>query len=170
MIPSGRGAPNQISGLHRLAEECGLRGKTMVEIGSYRGESTAIFALYASRIFAVDPWKNGFDSADPICAFVEQAEKEFDLVASSFPNIVKKKMTSMEFAAIAEPVHLVYIDGRHQYDSVVEDCSTWGGKVLPGGFLAGHDWQHEPVALAVLDTMGRPPDEIFEDDSWMYRM
>ena len=34
----------------------------------------------------------------------------------------------------------VYIDARHDYESVLEDLNAWFHKVKPGGILAGHDY------------------------------
>lgn len=34
----------------------------------------------------------------------------------------------------------VYLDARHDYESVVEDLEAWFDKVRPGGILAGHDY------------------------------
>jgi hypothetical protein len=34
----------------------------------------------------------------------------------------------------------VYIDARHDYESVKEDLHAWFDKVRPGGILAGHDY------------------------------
>jgi len=34
----------------------------------------------------------------------------------------------------------VYIDARHDYDGVLEDCEAWFPKLRVGGLLAGHDF------------------------------
>jgi len=34
----------------------------------------------------------------------------------------------------------VYVDGCHQYESVLQDMSIWWPKIRPGGILAGHDY------------------------------
>jgi hypothetical protein len=52
------------------------------------------------------------------------------------------RMTSVEAAANV-PDHsfdFVYIDARHDYESVKEDLEAWCSKVRPGGILAGHDY------------------------------
>ncbi|CAL1154174.1 unnamed protein product, partial [Cladocopium goreaui] len=35
---------------------------------------------------------------------------------------------------------LVFIDGDHRYQTVVDDLRLWSPKVAPGGCLAGHDF------------------------------
>ena len=34
----------------------------------------------------------------------------------------------------------VYIDARHDYESVLEDLDAWCPKMKPGGIIAGHDY------------------------------
>jgi hypothetical protein len=34
----------------------------------------------------------------------------------------------------------VYIDGRHEFDFVIQDIIGWSAKVRPGGIVAGHDY------------------------------
>jgi FkbM family methyltransferase len=51
-------------------------------------------------------------------------------------------MTSLEASPLI-PHHsldFVYIDARHDYDSVMEDLEAWFEKVRPGGVIAGHDY------------------------------
>ena len=51
-------------------------------------------------------------------------------------------MTSVEAAARVSDhsFDFVYIDARHDYESVKEDLEAWSAKVRPGGILAGHDY------------------------------
>jgi hypothetical protein len=52
------------------------------------------------------------------------------------------RLTSVE-ASRRVPHHsldFVYIDARHDYDSVREDLACWFDKVRPGGVIAGHDY------------------------------
>lgn len=39
-----------------------------------------------------------------------------------------------------ESLDLVYIDGNHEFDFVMEDIITWSRKVRPGGVVSGHDY------------------------------
>jgi hypothetical protein len=52
------------------------------------------------------------------------------------------RATSTEAAARVEAGSLdfVYLDARHDYESVKEDLEHWFDKVRPGGILAGHDY------------------------------
>lgn len=52
------------------------------------------------------------------------------------------RLTSVEAAAKVPDGSLdfVYIDARHDYESVKEDLEAWFPKVRPGGIFAGHDY------------------------------
>jgi hypothetical protein len=48
--------------------------------------------------------------------------------------------SSFEIAQrVRSPVTWVFVDGCHCYDCVAKDISSWGEKVVPGGFLLAHD-------------------------------
>ena len=52
------------------------------------------------------------------------------------------RLTSVEGAKQVPDGSLdfVYIDARHDYESVLEDLNAWFSKVKPGGIFAGHDY------------------------------
>lgn len=45
----------------------------------------------------------------------------------------------------------IYIDGGHEYETVLRDCIAWWPKLKEGGVFAGHDWWKESVKKAVLE-------------------
>jgi hypothetical protein len=150
----------------------------MVEIGSYAGESTVMFANVARRIDAVDPWQCDFDPNDP-CAHAAYSDVElaFTACTAMYPHIVKHKATS------AEAVHhfangsldFVYIDGLHTYEGVREDIALWLPKIRPGGCIGGHDYRVYGICAAWTKGVSRAVDEalgtptlIFPDASWVW--
>lgn len=153
-------------------------GMVMVEIGSYAGESTAIFASKASRIYAVDPWQDNWGSANPaVRSFpMSEVEKAFDERMSAFGDkIIKLKMTS-EMAALRIPdrsIDMAYLDGCHFKEAVKLDAAIWLYKIKPGGFIGGHDYNDEvwgkEVRPAVDETLGTPW-RIFADGSWLVKL
>jgi hypothetical protein len=147
----------------------------MVEIGSYQGASSEIFAknLPVSKITCVDPWVNGYDDNDGSSWKnpMDEVESQFDKRMSNFKNVTKMKMTSQEAVKEFEDNSLdfVYIDGLHTYDGVKNDITWWKSKIKEGGFLAGHDWGHRRypgVKKAVLELLGEP-NKLFKDTSWL---
>lgn len=155
--------------------------RRMIEIGSYRGESTRIFHrhFWSSLIICIDPWRPGkrFCNPEMDCG-MGQAERDFDLACEHMGSmIVKLKMTSAEAAmckairAMA-PFDLVYIDGDHSLAGVDLDILEW----LPMTRFAigGHDFgrpesRYEGVTKAVEGRLGEP-DRVFEDTSWLKKI
>jgi hypothetical protein len=75
-----RSYPQQKKDLEILLSQINRENLTLVEIGSYMGESMDIFAQSNkfSKIFCVDPWTNGYDDGDASSFDCEYAEKHFD--------------------------------------------------------------------------------------------
>jgi predicted O-methyltransferase YrrM len=120
--------------LYDLAKRCTGRG-VIVEIGSWKGKSTICLGLGSragahTRIFAIDPhadyrfgdFKTNVDRAGitdlvtPIASLSQPAADAFE-----------------------EPVELLFVDGSHEYDLVLEDFEKWVPKVVDGGWVAFHD-------------------------------
>lgn len=140
---------------------------TILEIGSYLGDSTVIFAKYFKHVISVDPYlddlfdkKLRFDTAANI-------EQKFKKRIKDLP-ITKVKMKSLDYAKMNKDIiDIVYIDGKHNYKSVKNDIKAW----LPHCryFISGHDyWKSKfpGVILAVNETIGKP-DKTFCDFSWI---
>jgi SAM-dependent methyltransferase len=176
-----------ISGLEDFCRALVTPRTVLVELGCFGGESTAIFARSAGKVFAVDPWDDDYRSsiaagcADPwILDYLEQTpvppmgeiEALFDARTAPFANVVKHKETAeaalRRFADSS--VDLVYIDSIHTYEAVCRQIDQWRPKVRPGGFLAGHDFDPvgwPGVVRAVEEKLGTPP-HLFEDTSWAH--
>jgi hypothetical protein len=100
------------------------------------------------ELISIDPWL----SADPD-EYVDRSNVSQDRFDEFHEETRKRlagygarstiwRLTSVE-AAAKVPDHsldFVYIDARHDYDSVKEDVEAWCSKVRPGGIMAGHDY------------------------------
>lgn len=137
---------------------------TMVEVGSYAGESAATFAKSGkfAAIHCVDIWRD-----------ILAAEQKFDAVAASFPIIHKHKGLSVsvanEFAN--ESVDFVYVDAKHDYADVRADIVAWLPKIKKTGFMGGHDFtlSFTGVIRAVRELF-KQPITVFQDDSWLVKL
>jgi len=148
---------------------------TMLEIGSFVGNSTLIFLQYFNKIYCVDPWSEEIDK-DGIYEKFGQSniEKQFDETVY-FPNrnrITKIKDLSENVVSnySDEAFDFVYIDGDHSYEGVLNDIERWFPKVKKGGFIGGHDYNNPPhpgVQKAVDDFFHRSADQVFKDTSWI---
>jgi predicted O-methyltransferase YrrM len=120
--------------LYELARSCTGRG-VIVEIGSWKGKSTICLGLGSKAgesvpIYAIDPhadyrfgdFKTNIDRAGiselvtPIPSLSQPAADDFH-----------------------EAIELLFVDGSHEYDLVLEDFEKWVPKVIEGGWVAFHD-------------------------------
>jgi predicted O-methyltransferase YrrM len=135
----------------RMAKELGPKAE-VVEVGVYQGRSLLFLAerlvvegKLDARIFAVDPhdWEDGHRDA-----------RAFYTNWLTFGDHVMKMVRPLRFTSDVsaafgdESLDLVFIDGEHDYGSVMADVSAWLPTVKMGGILAGHDYGH-PECLGV---------------------
>lgn len=127
--------------LFDLARACTGKG-AIVEIGSWKGKSTVCLGLGSKAgksvpVYAIDPhadyrfgdFKTNVERAGiaelvrPIASLSQPAAADFD-----------------------EPIELLFVDGSHEYDLVLEDFEKWVPKVVDGGWVAFHDttWTQGP--------------------------
>ena len=140
--------------LYDLARACTGRG-AIVEIGSWKGKSTICLGLgarvgEADRIFAIDPHAD-YRFGD-FKANVERAGIA-DLV-TPIPSLSQAAAGGFD-----EPIELLFVDGSHEYDLVLEDFEQWVPKVIEGGWVAFHDttWTAGPrkvVGQAIYRSRG----------------
>jgi len=135
--------------LPALLNARGLLGRG-VEIGVKLGvySDSLLSSWRGEELVSIDPWL----SADPD-EYVDRSnvsQDEFDRYYEETRERLSRhgsrstiwRMTSVEAAAEVEDhsFDFVYIDARHDYESVKEDLEAWCAKVRPGGILAGHDY------------------------------
>jgi hypothetical protein len=129
-------------------------GGLIVEIGVFRGRSLCSIGPACRdrgiHMWAIDPWY-GLD--DLARAFIE---------AVAHFGLRENVMTIRSPAHVAAPffapqsIDLVYIDGPHDYDNVMQDIRDWLPRVKPGGWIGGHDYCSDwpDVERAVRATFG----------------
>ncbi len=163
-----RDTPAMVRGIADLTSWAGADAWDLVEIGSFAGESAALFALTDAyrTITCVDHWRLHADDLPIVRTHFEQRARGFGLHHLHMPS------TAAAERYADGSLDMVYIDGWHGYDAVVSDIQAWRSKVRPGGVLAGHD--HDPeqwpdVVRAVQDLLGGPH-ATFQDTSWAVRL
>ena len=152
---------------------------TLVEIGSYMGESAEIFAqiMPNAKIICIDPWEGKYDDSDPASHdnYLD-VEQQFDLRTSLYPNIQKMKGFSTDFKIKCDAI---YIDGRHFYDGVKEDILHW--KPFVKSIISGHDYYLESTDVFIsnphiqgvkkaVDEIFNSPDKMYSDGSWLKKI
>lgn len=106
----------------------------VVEVGSYRGVTTAaLAAATAKRIYAVDPFIGYGGSERDLALF----RKRIDAV----PTIEHLRMTSGEAAKrfAAQSLSFAFIDAVHDVANSWFDFAAWSPKIARSGLIAMHD-------------------------------
>lgn len=150
---------------------------TMVEIGSYRGESAELFLKTGrvARIYCIDPWQPFYDKDDKTSfTDMESVERDFDARFANDARVVKVKGTVDDFVAQfcgadAPTIDFVYIDGCHTRPAVQHDIDQTLQHIHPRIATAGHDYWNADVKGVVNEMFGRP-DKEFPDTSWVHFM
>ena len=131
----------------------------LVEIGAYKGRSTAWLAEAARRgarhLVSIDPHLN--DSYERF----QQTLREFDI-----ENVATlHRATSQEVGrSFAQPIALLWVDGGHDYDCVRQDIADFTPRVRPGGIALFDDANPRafPGVVRAIDESLR------RDRTWVY--
>lgn len=165
-----------IKGLEDLIEYVNKHGDTkemdMIEIGSYAGESTKIFAKHFKSVTSIDPFINDYDPNDITCSHMEldKVYNIFKEVVDCSDNIKHIRMTSDDavVSLIGTSVDFVYIDGLHTYEQIKKDITNYLPLLKPNCLIGGHDYHRNwnGVVRGINELLGEP-DVIFSDTSWI---
>jgi MMP 1-O-methyltransferase len=120
--------------LYELARSCTGKG-VIVEIGSWKGKSTVCLGVgsqdgEAVPVYAIDPH-----------ADYRFGDFKTNVERARIAELVRPIAALSQPAAddFAEPIELLFVDGSHEYDLVLEDFEKWVPKVVDGGWVAFHD-------------------------------
>jgi predicted O-methyltransferase YrrM len=125
--------------LYELARACTGKG-VIVEIGSWKGKSTVCLGLGSQAgasvpVYAIDPH-----------ADYRFGDFKTNVERAGIAELVRP-IPSLSHAAsdgFGEPIELLFVDGSHEYDLVLEDFERWVPKVVDGGWVAFHDTTWTP--------------------------
>jgi hypothetical protein len=152
-----------------------LKQLQMIEIGSYTGESTQVFAKYFGKVVSVDPFENGYDMNDLACHHADfniVYDKFLDNM-KEFSNVfhVRKKSDDAFEDFKGQRYDFVYIDGMHTYDQVKKDILNYKQLIKEDGFIGGHDYSgYWPDVVKAVDECLIKPDKVFQDTSWVKKI
>jgi hypothetical protein len=141
------------------------------EVGVWKGETTFFLLDHAPNLtlHAVDLWERqpGHECYDvPSVTRGGHTEKiAFDelyynfLKKASLPEYNDRLFVHKDWshkAAVTIPdgsLDFVFLDADHSYEAVKRDIEVWKPKVMPGGFLMGHDTHMDGVRRAVMECL-----------------
>jgi predicted O-methyltransferase YrrM len=172
ILGGGKRNKNYLLGLHDLVKENTQPHTEVVEIGSHRGVSTELFAIFCAKVYAVDTWGSDEDlERDTKRNTGVSAEEAFRERMESYTNVemIKKYSSEASLDFRDQSLDMVYIDGDHSSKAVMEDLDIWIPKVKDGGVVSGHDGNNLAVRRA-LRRHSLVPDEIkhYSDSSWRF--
>jgi predicted O-methyltransferase YrrM len=114
-------------------------GGRVVEIGSHHGRSTVVLAAAlppGARLVTVDPfpedWRYGAVGTEQVC------RRNLDEAGVGDRVDLRVASSRSVRASWQSDLHLVYIDGKHDYWTVRDDFG-WADFVVPGGWVLVHD-------------------------------
>ncbi len=148
--------------LYELALKAGKKGPCL-EIGSYCGKSAVYLGTACKEndtvLFSLDhhtgseeqqPGEEYFDpelldqetgKIDTL-SFFRKTIAEFDLEDTVIPIIGRSEIVGRTWQT---PLSLIFIDGSHAYESVLNDYKIWAKHLIIGGYLVFHDIFPDPA-------------------------
>ncbi len=156
---------SQFFGLIELCQdlrEWGVRNARLLEIGTYKGESSIIFAStwLFDNIVTVDKY-NMPEQYYPLNMFLDKMDYKF----------IDSKDIREHYAD--NTFDVVYIDGDHNPQALMSDMRNAKKLLVDGGYMCGHDYNEETWMETVRTIecfFGRKPDKVYSDSSWVYRI
>lgn len=150
-------------GLYSVANKLG-RNSIVVEIGSWQGKSTYCIArgLRKGKVYAIDPFNAdaGLDAASENEYRLKKGDN--DLLQNFKKNMRQlkvldkieiKKGYSYEFNNDFKNINFLFIDGDHSIEGCRRDFELYSSKIVPGGFIAFHDYYEERNELGPTDVI-----------------
>jgi SAM-dependent methyltransferase len=147
-LPDGWLPDNEVRELQRLA-----KGKTVLELGAWKGRSTVALAEVAKYVVSVDRHQGIPGHGLSL--------QEYLRVARDLPNVAIVIADFSSFCPLlCDYFDLVFIDGDHDADSVARDTHTALEHSTLSGDLAFHDWDMDSVREGVGRVLQRSPDRL----------
>lgn len=155
---SGEMQVNYLYGLDDLCKQFLNNTMTVLELGTNDGISACLFSFYVSKVVTID--KQGL---------TDRLKK----VLIKRPNIAFKMISFDDFFAMNDmKFDFVYIDGCHDFDSVMTDIENALTVLKPGGLIGGHDFNETTpdVIGAVTVKFKEREIHLFKDSSWLVQL
>jgi len=138
-------------------------GKDCLEIGSFKGKSANYIAPKANSLVCIDPFRADESGQNQFIDYTTL--QEFLKNTSRFKNIIpvigKSEDVHSQFKD--GQFEMIFIDGMHDYDSVVNDIKNYWPKLKMGGHMCFHDYQKDwNGVIQAVDEFFIKPDELYD--------
>jgi predicted O-methyltransferase YrrM len=152
--------------LYKDAVDRAEDGAVFVEIGSFKGRSTAFMAVEIAN----SGKKIQFDCVDPqelLSHYAESAKEQPEVFegynetdfhrrlepVKGYYNLVKEKSSTAANRYSDGTIDFLMIDGDHSYEAVKEDILNFLPKMKVGGVITGDDAFTEDIQRAARDAV-----------------
>lgn len=149
--------PAQRTKLYHLALSV-PKGQIIVEIGSWKGKSTAILGWGSKAGNRVEVWAIDPHEATPQYWILHNggvsdstwAQFSANMTAGGLDDVVFPLTVPSQAAArlIRQPIGLLFLDGDHHYAAL--DVALWIDKIAPGGWIVLHDTNYPTVQAGLV--------------------
>ncbi|MCH8999221.1 MAG: class I SAM-dependent methyltransferase, partial [Proteobacteria bacterium] len=120
----------------------------MVEIGSYLGRSTVVLGSVVkhicprAKVYAIDPHEGELTSPDGTPELADPTFEQFmrNIRAAGLETVVEPIRSRSYEVKWDRPISLLLVDGLHDYENVSRDFHHFESHVVPGGYVAFHDY------------------------------
>lgn len=122
-----------------------LRPRTLVELGTDRGESYFAFCQSvvendtATRCFAVDTWRGDEQAGEYDETTFREVSDHNAARYGAFSTLLRCSFDDALAEFDAESIDLLHLDGLHTEEAVRHDVDAWLPKLRPGGVFLMHD-------------------------------
>jgi predicted O-methyltransferase YrrM len=151
-----------IATLTRAATLAGAQA--VVEIGSYCGRSTVVLGSALSalkdaspiKVYAIDPHDGVVGALDQGIRHVAPSLQAFrrHIREAGLDHLVEPIVKRSFEVEWDRPICLLFIDGLHDYANVARDFHQFERSLLPGGFVAFHDYAaYYPGVMTFVDEL-----------------
>ena len=139
------------------------QGKDCLEIGSYKGKSANYIAPKAKSLICIDPFRadDGGQTQFVDYTTLQEFLKNTNKFTNITPVIGKSEDVYKQFQD--GQFDMMFIDGMHDYDSVMSDIEKYWPKLKIGGHMCFHDYQKDwNGVIKAVDEYFIRPDALYD--------
>jgi MMP 1-O-methyltransferase len=140
--------------LYELARELPANSPVAVEIGSWQGKSSLVLSKGLKGktnpvLYCIDPFNGDAGESDRVLYSRALSTMNKSLKEAFVENMrrhgvldVARPLEGYSFEVVKDfkdPIDLLFIDGNHEFDAVLQDYEQWSPLIRPGGLIAFHD-------------------------------
>ena len=143
------------------------RPSTIVEIGSWKGRSTAYLGIAAANsgkpitVVAIDTFTGSTEPLQQEDVDLPRLREVFEANMAPVRTALGERFRVIQADAVEaaaqfpdHSLNAVWLDAGHSYDEVCAQIHAWLPKLWQNGILGGDDYDMPPVARAVQDCLG----------------